>query len=159
MRLYFKQLILFLSVVLCVDGHAENLRAFNNQTRSQIEKINQGKAFVLAFWSVDCPYCIEEMQLLGDALRKYPQVKLITVCTDATGRQLDISQALDQAHLPAHERWQFSEIDEDRLRYNIDKSWGGELPRTYFYDTKYQVHAISGRAPIVWLDDWLLKTK
>jgi hypothetical protein len=37
---------------------------------------------------------------------------LITVCTDATGRQLDISKALDQAHLPAYERWQFAETDE-----------------------------------------------
>jgi thiol-disulfide isomerase/thioredoxin len=74
MRLYLKRLILFLWVVLNANAHAENFRAFNSYTRSQFEQSNQGKAFVLAFWSVDCPYCIEEMQLLGDALRKYPKL-------------------------------------------------------------------------------------
>lgn len=159
MRIYLKFFVLFLCVVLSINVHAESFKAFNSNSRSQIEQSNQGKAFVLAFWSVDCPYCIEEMQSLGYVLRKHPQVKLITVCTDATGQAIDISKTLDQAHLPAHERWQFAETDEDRLRYNIDKNWGGELPRTYFYDARHQVQAISGRPPIAWLTDWFLQAK
>lgn len=152
LRLFFS----WLCVAFAMNTHAENFKAFDSQSRTQIEKAQQGKAFVLAFWSVDCPYCIQEMQSLGDVLRKHPQVKLITVCTDATGQSADINKALEQAHLPAHERWQFAETDEERLRYNVDKSWGGELPRTYFYDAKHQVSAISGRPQMDWLTAWFL---
>lgn len=159
MKRYLQGILLPLWLALYTHVNAEDFKAFNSRSRVQIEQNNQGKAFVLAFWSVDCPYCIEEMQALGDILRKHPQVKLITVCTDVTGHEADISKSLDQAHLPAHERWQFAEADEDRLRYNIDKNWGGELPRTYFYDAKHLVSAISGRPQGTWLTDWFVKIK
>lgn len=159
MRRYLQGILLLAWLGLCTHANAENFKAFNSQSRVQIEQSNQGMAFVMAFWSVDCPYCIEEMQALGNLLRKHPQVKLITVCTDVMGRAADINKFLDQAHLPAHERWQFAEADEDRLRYNVDKNWGGELPRTYFYDAKHQVSALSGRPQNAWLADWFMKTK
>jgi thiol-disulfide isomerase/thioredoxin len=157
--LKFNALFIYLALVtlFMLPAHAENFKAFDANSRARIEESNQGRAFVLAFWSVDCPYCIDEMKQLGDVLRQHTQVKLITVCTDATGKEADIAKVLAQAQLPAHERWQFATDDEDRLRYQIDKTWGGELPRSYFYDTRHHIKAISGRPPLPWLNDWLGK--
>jgi hypothetical protein len=56
-----------------------------------------------------------------------------------------------------HEQYQYAEVDEDRLRYNIDPAWYGELPRTYFYDATHQVTPLSGKISNSFLDKWFKK--
>jgi hypothetical protein len=50
--------------------------------------------------------------------------------------------------------WQFSESDDERLRYSIDKQWYGELPRTYYYDKAHQIKSLSGSQDEEWLKQW-----
>ena len=66
-------------------------------------------------------------------------------------------RVLNQAHLPQHERYQYAEADEDKLRYSIDPAWYGELPRTYFYDVNHQITPLSGKISNSFLGTWLKK--
>ena len=50
-----------------------------------------------------------------------------------------------------------AEADEDKLRYSIDPTWYGELPRTYFYDADHQITPLSGKISNSFLDTWLKK--
>ena len=38
----------------------------------------------------------------------------------------------------------FTEDNSAKLRFEIDPSWYGELPRTYFFDKKHQRSGLSG---------------
>jgi len=130
---------------------------FEINTRNVIEKKYLNQPLIISFWSIDCPYCIDDLKKLGKALSKNKNVKLITVCVDGKESAKKAERILNLAHLPEHERYQYAEVDEDKLRYSIDPTWYGELPRTYFYDTAHQVTPLSGKIPNSFIDAWLNK--
>jgi thiol-disulfide isomerase/thioredoxin len=130
---------------------------FDMNTRKVIEKRYIDQPLIISFWSIDCPYCIDDLKKLGKALSKNTNVKLITVCVDGKESAKKAERILNQANLPKHEQYQYAEVDEDRLRYNIDPAWYGELPRTYFYDAAHQVTPLSGKISNSFLDKWFKK--
>ena len=130
---------------------------FEINTRNVIEKKYLNQPLIISFWSIDCPYCIDDLKKLGKALSKNTNVKLITVCVDGKESAKKAERILSQANLPKHEQYQYAEVDEDRLRYNIDPAWYGELPRTYFYDAAHQVTPLSGKISNSFLDKWFKK--
>ena len=130
---------------------------FDMNTRKVIEKRYIDQPLIISFWSIDCPYCIDDLKKLGKALSKNTNVKLITVCVDGKESAKKAERILSQANLPKHEKYQYAVVDEDRLRYNIDQAWYGELPRTYFYDAAHQVTPLSGKISNSFLDKWFKK--
>ena len=136
---------------------AYDFMPFDMNTRQVIEKRYIDQPLIISFWSIDCPYCIDDLKKLGKALSKNTNVKLITVCVDGKESAKKAERILSQANLPKHEKYQYAEVDEDRLRYNIDPAWYGELPRTYFYDAAHQVTPLSGKISNSFLDKWFKK--
>ena len=136
---------------------AYDFMPFDMNTRKVIEKRYIDQPLIISFWSIDCPYCIDDLKKLGKALSKNANVKLITVCVDGKESAKKAERILSQANLPKHEQYQYAEVDEDRLRYNIDPAWYGELPRTYFYDAAHQVTPLSGKISNSFLDKWFKK--
>ena len=136
---------------------AYDFMPFDMNTRKVIEKRYIDQPLIISFWSIDCPYCIDDLKKLGKALSKNTNVKLITVCVDGKESAKKAERILSQANLPEHEKYQYAEVDEDRLRYNIDPAWYGELPRTYFYDAAHQVTPLSGKISNSFLDKWFKK--
>ena len=136
---------------------AYDFMPFEINTRNVIEKKYLNQPLIISFWSIDCPYCIDDLKKLGKALSKNTNVKLITVCVDGKESAKKAERILSQANLPKHEQYQYAEVDEDRLRYNIDPAWYGELPRTYFYDAAHQVTPLSGKISNSFLDKWFKK--
>ena len=130
---------------------------FDMNTRKVIEKRYIDQPLIISFWSIDCPYCIDDLKQLGKALNKNTKVKLITVCVDGKESAKKAERILNLAHLPEHEHYQYAEADEDKLRYSIDPAWYGELPRTYFYDADHQITSLSGKIPKAFLDKWFKK--
>ena len=136
---------------------AYDFMPFDMNTRQVIEKRYIDQPLIISFWSIDCPYCIDDLKKLGKALSKNTNVQLITVCVDGKESAKKAERILSQANLPKHEQYQYAEVDEDRLRYNIDPAWYGELPRTYFYDATHQVTPLSGKISNSFLDKWFKK--
>ena len=136
---------------------AYDFMPFDMNTRQVIERRYIDQPLIISFWSIDCPYCIDDLKKLGKALSKNTNVKLITVCVDGKESAKKAERILSQANLPKHEKYQYAEVDEDRLRYNIDPAWYGELPRTYFYDATHQVTPLSGKISNSFLDKWFKK--
>ena len=153
MKLKILLFLLFFSSL----SFAYEFMPFEINTRNVIEKKYLNQPLIISFWSIDCPYCIDDLKKLGKALSKNKNVKLITVCVDGKESAKKAERILNLAHLPEHERYQYAEVDEDKLRYSIDPTWYGELPRTYFYDTAHQVTPLSGKIPNSFLYAWLNK--
>ena len=52
------------------------------------------------------------------------------------------------------ENWAFADEFAERVRFSVDRSWRGELPRTYFYDAAHNADVHSGRIDMRRADAW-----
>ena len=66
------------------------------------------------------------------------------LATDDASASNEIQAILEQHQLVDIENWVFASENTQKLRFEIDPRWYGELPRTYFFDTDHQRQGISG---------------
>jgi thiol-disulfide isomerase/thioredoxin len=130
-------------------------QAFTRDSLRTILDARAGQAFILGFWSLNCSHCREELTLLGDMARKHPRLPVVLVSTDSPEDAAAIHAALNEYSLEGRETWVFADPDSERLRYQIDRRWYGELPRTYLYEADGTATAVSGRLDAGRLEDWV----
>lgn len=131
------------------------LEPFTADTMSALQTRYAGRAFVIAFWSVTCEPCRDEMRDWKTLRRSQRGVPLILVGTDGPDAR-DAALAFLARYSPRAERqFMFADRYTERLRYSIDPQWRGELPRTYFFDAQHRAAARSGRLDLAWVEGWL----
>jgi thiol-disulfide isomerase/thioredoxin len=136
---------------------AASPRPFVDGSLQTILSRHAGKPFVLGFWSLSCSHCREELALLGTLARKFPHMAVVLVSTDTPEDDAAIEATLRDHSLDTPETWVFADPDSDRLRYQIDRHWYGELPRTYLYAADGTYTSVSGRIDERALNQWLRK--
>ncbi|WNB75009.1 TlpA family protein disulfide reductase [Methylomonas koyamae] len=144
-----KTLILFLSLVAAsLNGAAQAdqtpIKPFVPGSYQQILAANAGKPLMLAIWSVDCPSCLKDMAIINQLHDKHPALKIVMLAADEAEAMPEIQRIVDTHKLGNLENWAFSGDNPEKLRYEIDPAWYGELPRTYFFDAAHQREAKSG---------------
>lgn len=123
-----------------------------NSYNSLIE--NHNAPFLMVLWSLDCPPCLKELNMLGGVFSENPGMTLVLVSTDSPSRIEKVKQYINKAGLSGAKNHIFSSSSSQRLRYSIDPAWYGELPRSYFHvDNKR--HAISGALDKDDIINWL----
>lgn len=138
----------------CYAAEAEP-RPFEPGSLAQILVARQNQPFLLVLWSVDCPPCRKELDLLAEAHRKHPGFDLVLVATDGLSSADEVHGILKQHGLKEVESWIFTNPNAQQLRYEIDPKWYGELPRAYFYDATHKRLGISGALKPEYLNVWL----
>lgn len=137
-------------------GAAEpTLRPFEAATLTQVRATQAGKPFVVVFWSVTCEPCRHELALLGSLCRRYPGVRVLLVAADPPERRSAVLRMLASYDLAGIELWQFADQPPERIRYAVDRTWRGELPRTYFHDASERVTSFTGCVTPEQLEAWL----
>ena len=135
-------------------AHAE-VRPFVAGSLAQIQSVRHGKPFVLAFWSIGCTYCPSELKTLGGLKRRHPRLDIVLVATDSLETADQTAQLARSYGLGKVEQWAFADPMPERLRFEIDRRWYGELPRTHLYDRSHKVEAVSGIVPEERLQRWI----
>lgn len=87
--------------------------------------------------------------------KKYPKLDLVLVSTDTPEEVKSISATLAKFSLNKAEAWVFADSNADRLRFEVDKRWYGELPRTYFVSAKNEMKALSGKLEQKDVEQWI----
>ena len=136
---------------------AQELKPFGRGSQQQIAAARTGKPFIVAFWSVSCTYCGAELAMFGKLLKKYPALDLVLVSTDTPADGKELTAVLGKHALGRAEAWVFADSHADRLRFEVDPEWYGELPRTYFHGAKDGVQASSGKMELVDVERWLIR--
>lgn len=131
------------------------LRPFVRGSYQQIVSARQGKPFIVNFWSLSCGYCKVELDVFKRLARKYPKFDLVLISTDTPEEEKQVSAALAKIALNKAEAWLFADSFADRLRFEVDKKWQGELPRTYFFNAKGEVNAVSGKLEQKEVEQWI----
>ena len=142
----FKQYVLvFVLITASMSVFSETLiRPFVSGSFSQILEQRKEKTFLLVLWSLDCPSCYKELEMLGEFNRQHTELDIVLVSTDITATQDELKTILTRYKLNNVESWVFSGDSDERLRYEIDRSWYGELPRSYIFKASGKKHVVSG---------------
>lgn len=131
------------------------VRPFVPGSLAGIVAARQGKPFVLAFWSISCTHCPAELKTLGEMKRRHPRLDIVLVAADTPEDSAQTAQLAKSYGLGNVEQWIFADPMPERLRFEIDRRWYGELPRTHFYDRAHRIEAVSGLIPESRLQQWI----
>lgn len=148
-------LLLCCAALSATSAQPAEVKAFVRGSVQEIAGARQGKPFILAFWSLTCTHCREELGLLGGLLKQHPALAVVVVSTDTPEDAPAIAATLAEYRLERAEAWVFADSFSERLRADVDKKWRGELPRTYLYDRAHQASAISGKLDPQQIARWL----
>lgn len=145
MKLVFlqKYLLIVLTVISLAASAEINLNPFVSGSFTQILKQYQNKTFALIFWSVDCPSCYKELEMLSDVTNNN-DLNIVLVSTDIEADVNEVQQVLGKYHLEKVQLWLFRGESDEQLRYEIDSRWYGELPRSYIYHGLEKKQVLSG---------------
>lgn len=134
---------------------AESVHPFKLGSLAQVLGAREGQPFVLVLWSLDCQYCPTELKMLSELKRNHPKLDVVLIATDTVNEMSQLNSRAESYGMGKAEQWVFAEDMPERLRFEIDRRWYGEVPRTYFYDKKHQREAKTGLVSKKFVEDWL----
>ena len=147
--------ILLLTLLSALPAAAQdNFRPFTVDSFAAIQERFAGREFLVGLWSVDCPPCLVELDMMGEILAQEPDLPFVLISTDPIAEREEAAEFLEDFGLADIESWMFADSFEERLRFSIDPAWYGELPRSYFFDADHNRHAHSGIMTRELLEEW-----
>ncbi len=145
----------FVLVLLSATSWASGaVKPFQEVSLGRIAAERVGHPFLLLLWSIDCPPCMQELDHLQDLSSRFSYDNVVLVSTDGPAQSTVVRQTLESYELNHIDSWIFADSYPERLRFHIDSSWFGELPRAYFYDAQHQRTAHSGVLSKEMLERW-----
>ncbi|MGZ5052655.1 MAG: TlpA family protein disulfide reductase [Methylobacter sp.] len=133
---------LFLNLAT-ISSHAAP-GAFVPGSYQKILADHANQPFMLVLWSINCSSCLKDMALLNEIHKNRPELKMVMIAADEPSAAGQIQQILEKNQLTGIENWAYADDNAEKLQYEIDPSWYGELPRTYFFDKSHQRTSVSG---------------
>jgi len=110
-----------------------------------VESIMEKGPKLVIMWSLDCPACFEELETISLLLARQPNLPIVLISTDDDpSRTEEINQVYADRAFRKLPRWIYSPNQAQLLRYTIDPTWQGELPRSYYIDENGKRHGHSG---------------
>ena len=120
------------------------LKHFVSGSYQQLLEKHTGKPVMLVIWATTCSTCMKKMPLLNKLKENQPDIKIVLLSVDELADTKQVQATLAKHELTGLENWIFADENAQRLRYEIDPQWFGELPRTYFLDSRHQREGVSG---------------
>lgn len=118
--------------------------AFTSGSYQHMLTSNTNQPFMLVIWSINCSSCLKDMELLSSIHNSKPELKMILLAADEPPATEQVQQILEKHRLSELENWVYAEENTQKLQFEIDPKWYGELPRTYFFDKTHHRTGVSG---------------
>lgn len=155
--MYYRPVILLFCFILLSQQVSAGPQPFGTTSLQQIQSRYMDQPFILALWSLDCPPCFQELEILSRWIEKHPGQNLVLISTDQPEFADQVWRVLKQYKLDKVDNWIASDPIVERFRYHIDPRWHGELPRSYFYSASHERRAHSGTLSEQMVDHWMQK--
>lgn len=151
-----KVLALVLLLLFSGSSHAADFKPFVRGSWKQLLEENAGKPIIVHFWGVTCAPCLAELPNWTRMVKQYPDLRVILIAADPFPQEAArVSEIIDSAGLGSAENWTFADRFVERLRFEIDPRWVGELPRTLLIDKSGAVKSYSGLFDLALVPLWV----
>jgi len=132
------------------------LTPFGRGSWQKLLRAHAGHPTIVHFWGVTCGPCKVELPLLGAFMRDHRGVDLVTISADLVPDLPAATRAmLQKAGLGSAENWIFDDGFVERLRFEIDPTWQGDIPRTLLIAADGGMTTIEGSADLGEIGKWL----
>jgi thiol-disulfide isomerase/thioredoxin len=139
---------------------SSELKPFVRGSWQEMLRSHKGRPTLVHFWGVTCGPCKIELPLLGQFMKDHSELDVVMISADLVPNLPGAARAmLEKAGLGTAENWLFSDGFVERLRFEIDPAWQGEIPRTLLIARDGTVTTIEGSAEIPDLEKWLVQQK
>lgn len=151
----FSAAILFASLLTAFASEPAKMKSFERGSWQKLLHAHSGRSTLVHFWGVTCGPCKVELPELGEFMKQHPAVDVITIDADLVpNSDAAALSMLKDAGLSSAENWMFSDGFAERLRYEIDPAWQGDIPRTILISSKGEVTTIEGSTESSILQKW-----
>jgi thiol-disulfide isomerase/thioredoxin len=150
--------IALMAPIPCMTGAAVagDLHPFGRGSWQEIRHLHAGRPMVVHFWGVTCGPCRVEMPNWGKLLAERPGLDLVMVNADLVPDEPGaVNALLAKSGLTRAESWIFADDFVERLRYEIDPRWQGEIPLTLLVARDGTTTSIEGVADLAAIRNWL----
>lgn len=150
-------LALSLSAVVALRAaDADRPIPFGRGSWAKLQAEHAGEPTVIHFWGLTCGPCLVEMPQWGKLLAERPDMRLVLVAADPLPQSPEqVNGAVRRAKLERAESWAFADRFYERLRFEIDPAWNGELPRTLLIAADGSHTVLPGVADLSTVRKWL----
>ncbi|RTL89888.1 MAG: TlpA family protein disulfide reductase [Hyphomicrobiales bacterium] len=136
---------------------ALDFRPYGRGAFAQIAKAHAGRPLIIHFWSVTCPPCLAELPQWARMLEAQKGVDILFVNTDGEEDRARAEARLEKAGLGKATHYGFSDDFVEKLYFEADSSWRGELPFTALVSPDGKVTAVTGAVDDPLVVSWLEK--
>jgi thiol-disulfide isomerase/thioredoxin len=144
------------SAVIVGSTRAVELRPFVQGSWQELRRLHAGQPTIVHFWGVTCAPCRIEMPQWGRLLQERPDTHLVLIDADLVPNEPNsVTAMLAKTGVSAAEQWTFDDDYEERLRYEIDPQWHGEIPYTILIASDGTITTIAGTADLAQIRVWL----
>lgn len=149
-------LVTFLALAFSAEATSE-LKPFVRGSWQEVLRSHAGRPTLVHFWGVTCGPCKVELPLLGQFMNDHPGIDMVMISADLVPDPSGgaTRAMLDKAGLRPAENWIFNDGFVERLRFEIDPAWQGEIPRTLLIARDGTITTIEGSAEIPDIEKWL----
>jgi len=145
-----------LSVVPYWSAEAADPQSFERGSWAKLREAHAGQPTVIHFWGLTCGPCLVELPHWGALQAARPDLRLVLIAADPSPQDPErLAATLAKAGLDKAESWSFTDRFYERLRYEIDPAWAGELPRTMMIDRNGKATVLPGVADLAQVRQWL----
>jgi thiol-disulfide isomerase/thioredoxin len=153
-RLIFATMLLA-SLPAAPASEGSKLIPFERGSWQQLLHSHAGRPTLVHFWGVTCGPCKVELPELGQFVKQHPGVDVVTIDADLVpNSEAAALSMLQDAGLSSAENWTFSDGFAERLRYEIDAAWQGDIPRTMLISGNGKITTIEGSTEPSALQSW-----
>jgi thiol-disulfide isomerase/thioredoxin len=123
-------LLLLVGLPASTASEPSKLRPFERGSWEGILHSHAGHPTLVHFWGVTCAPCKVELPHFGEFMKRNPSVDVVTIDADLVPNSDTAALSmLKGAGLSSAENWMFSDGFAERLRYEVDPAWQGDIPR------------------------------
>jgi thiol-disulfide isomerase/thioredoxin len=156
MKRYLLAVIVLIACHLPAAAEAPPLKPFVRGSWQQLLDSHAGRPTLVHFWGVTCGPCKVELPLLGKFVKDHAGVDMVTISADLAPDIPGAAQSmLKKSGLASAENWIFNDGFVERLRFEIDPKWQGDIPRTLLISRDGKITTIEGSAEMTDLEKWL----
>jgi thiol-disulfide isomerase/thioredoxin len=143
------------TLIAILPAHAAEPRPFVQGSWQELRAAHKGRPGIVHFWGLTCTPCLVELPEWGRFERSEPKADIVMVAADPVAIEpADLAAALTKAGLAKIESWRFADPFTERLEYEIDAAWQGELPFTVMLTADGTATTVLGAVDFAALRTW-----
>ena len=151
-----KSLLAALLWLVPIAVPASEPQPFQRGSWAELLAAHRGRPTIVHFWGLTCGPCLAELSEWGKFRASRPDADIVMIEAEPVpGPTEGVSAPLVKAGLDTVESWWFASPFVERLEYEVDPHWRGELPFTVLVDRDGSSETVLGPVDFSDLGKWL----